>query len=124
MMGHPKNRKMRRNAEEKAFKRKLMISRISGYPNAYYITYARNKGTNWRNRPVDYDYRDAGQCQRFWMWLEEFQKEKIYFKTRHTSNRQQYFKKKSNHAIRKSEKFSTRKSNDSHKVYEYAWTID
>lgn len=123
-MRHPRTRAERREAKRKEFKRKLMISRTSGYPNPYYIAYARNKGQNYRNRTVDYDYHDAGQHRRFWMWLGEFQKEKIYFKTRHTSNRQQYFKKESNHAIRKNKKFSTRKSNDCHKVYEYAWTID
>lgn len=123
-MGHPKNRKMRRNAAEKAFKRKLEISRTSGYPCAYYIAYAKNKGCSYRNPIITPNYKDAGDFRRFWLWLGEYQKEKVYFKTRHSSNRQKYFKKKSNHAIRKNKKFSTRKSNDSHKVYEYAWTID
>lgn len=126
-MSHPRTRAERRVAKRKEFNRKYFLSQNAGYPAPYFLTYARNKGrrrTLHTKAPVDYDFKVPGEYKDYYSWRGKYRAEKIYFRQLGHASRYPYFKRKANQAVRRSKNFSTRKSNDYRKVYEYAWMVD
>lgn len=126
-MNHPRTRAERRIAKKKEFDRKYFLSQNAGYPAPYSLTYARNKGWHWTLRtksPVGYDFKVPGEYRDYHSWRGKYRVEKIYFRQLGHASRYRYFKRKANQAVRRNENFSTRKSNDYRRVYEYAWMVD
>lgn len=127
VMRHPRTRAERRAAKKKEFNRKYFLSQNTGYPSPYFLTYAKNKGYHWslhNEAPVDYDFKVPGEYRDYYSWRGKYRAEKIYFRQLGHASRYRYFKRKANQAVRRNKKFSTRKSNDYRRVYEYAWMVD
>lgn len=122
-MSHPRTRAERRAAKKKEFNRKYFLSQVVNYPTPYCLTYAKNSGCH-TNRLIDYDFKIPGDYKNYCSWRGKYRAEKIYFRQLGHASRYHYFKRKANQAVRRSKNFSTRKSNDYRRVYEYAWMVD
>lgn len=122
-MSHPRTRAERRAAKRKEFNRKYFLSQVVNYPTPYCLTYAKNSGCH-TNRLIDYDFEIPGDYKNYCSWRGKYRAEKIYFRQLGHASRYHYFKRKANQAVRRSRNFSTRKSNDYRRVYEYAWMVD
>lgn len=122
-MRHPRTRAERRAAKKKEFNRKYFLSQVANYPTPYCLTYAKNSGCH-TNRLIDYDFEIPGDYKNYYSWRGKYRAEKIYFRQLGHASRYHYFKRKANQAVRRSKNFSTRKSNDYRRVYEYAWMVD
>lgn len=122
-MSHPRTRAERRAAKRKEFNRKYFLSQVVNYPTPYCLTYAKNSGCH-TNRLIDYDFEIPGDYKNYCSWRGKYRAEKIYFRQLGHASRYHYFKRKANQAVRRSKNFSTRKSNDYRRVYEYAWMVD
>lgn len=122
-MRHPRTRAERRAVKKKEFNRKYFLSQVANYPTPYCLTYAKNSGCH-TNRLIDYDFEIPGDYKNYYSWRGKYRAEKIYFRQLGHASRYRYFKRKANQAVRRSKNFSTRKSNDYRRVYEYAWMVD
>lgn len=122
-MRHPRTRAERRAVKKKEFDRKYFLSQVVNYPTPYCLTYAKNSGCH-TNRLIDYDFEIPGDYKNYCSWRGKYRAEKIYFRQLGHASRYHYFKRKANQAVRRSKNFSTRKSNDYRRVYEYAWMVD
>lgn len=122
-MSHPRTRAERRAAKRKEFNRKYFLSQVVNYPTPYCLTYAKNSGCH-TNRLIDYDFEIPGDYKNYCSWRGKYRAEKIYFRQLGHASRYHYFKRKANQAVRRSKNFSTRKSNDYRRVYEYTWMVD
>ena len=122
-MRHPRTRAERRAVKKKEFDRKYFLSQVVNYPTPYCLTYAKNSGCH-TNRIIDYDFKVPGEYRDYYSWRGKYRAEKIYFRQLGHASRYHYFKRKANQAVRRSKNFSTRKSNDYRRVYEYAWMVD
>ena len=122
-MRHPRTRAERRAVKKKEFNRKYFLSQVVNYPTPYCLTYAKNSGCH-TNRFIDYDFEIPGDYKNYCSWRGKYRAEKIYFRQLGHAGRYHYFKRKANQAVRRSKNFSTRKSNDYRRVYEYAWIVD
>lgn len=121
-MRHPRTRAERRAVKKKEFDRKYFLSQVVNYPTPYCLTYAKNSGCH-TNRLIDYDFEIPGDYKNYCSWRGKYRVEKIYFRQLDGSKRYAYFKRKANHRVRRSQDFSTRKSNDYRKVYDYTWEV-
>lgn len=121
-MRHPRTRAERRAVKKKEFNRKYFLSQVANYPTPYCLTYAKNSGCH-TNRLIDYDFEIPGDYKNYCSWRGKYRVEKIYFRQLGGSKRYAYFKRKANHRVRRSQDFSTRKSNDYRKVYDYVWEV-
>ena len=121
-MRHPRTRAERRAVKKKEFNRKYFLSQVANYPTPYCLTYAKNSGCH-TNRLIDYDFEIPGDYKNYCSWRGKYRAEKIYFRQLDGGKRYAYFKKKANHRVRRSQDFSTRKSNDYRKVYDYIWEV-
>ena len=66
---------------------------------------------------------DGERFKNYCSWRGKYRVEKIYFRQLDGGKRYAYFKRKANHCVRRSQDFSTRKSNDYRKVYDYVWKV-
>lgn len=121
-MRHPRTRAERRAVKKKEFNRKYFLSQVVNYPTPYCLTYAKNSGCH-TNRLIDYDFEIPGDYKNYCSWRGKYRAEKIYFRQLDGGKRYAYFKRKANHRVRRSQDFSTRKSNDYRKVYDYVWEV-
>lgn len=129
-MSHPRNKYEHKNTYRQEKEKVMRNTRNDAYayPWPRYMTYARNRGYNFRHRPVDYDYWDEGQHFRYDHFLGEYADEPTYVKRDGRTTNKHWHKRYANRQFRRNvfiddEDGSCRGKAYYKRVYDLWWTL-
>lgn len=120
-MKHPRN-KGDRIYYKKARINKLKKERPIFIRSNYWPVYAKNRGQNWKTRPVDYDYTDHSDARDFETFSGRFKDEPVYLHQNSRNRYKKYFKRLFARKVRKNKRFKLKGS--SYKKSFDSWFFD